>query len=190
MAVLTVMLALGYTLDESARRLKSIQPVTGRMERFGGAHEPVVFVDYAHTPDALTKVLSSVRKHCKAELWVVFGCGGNRDTGKRREMGASAEQWADHIVITDDNPRFENGQDIVNGILSGCSSNKIEVIRDRETAIQTAIARANPNDYVVIAGKGHEHYQEIEGVKLSFSDAVAVKTALKIRAKNDAHALE
>lgn len=190
MAALTVMLALGYTLGESAGRLRSIKPVTGRMERFGGEREPVVFVDYAHTPDALAKVLSSVRKHCNADLWVVFGCGGNRDTGKRAEMGTTAERWADHIVITDDNPRFESGQTIINDILSGCRSNKIEVIRDRETAIRTALARATPDDYVVIAGKGHELYQEVDGAKLPFSDAAAVNAALKLRANNNANVVE
>lgn len=190
MAVLAVMLAMGHALDESTKRLRSIKPVTGRMERFGGEHEPVVFVDYAHTPDALEKVLASVRKHCTAQLWVVFGCGGNRDKGKRAEMGASAEQWADHIVITDDNPRFENGEDIVNDILSGCRTNKIEVMRDRDLAIQTAITRARVDDYVVIAGKGHEQYQEINGVKLPFSDAIAVEAALKIRANNNANVVK
>jgi UDP-N-acetylmuramoyl-L-alanyl-D-glutamate--2,6-diaminopimelate ligase len=190
MAVLTVMLALGYSFDESAKRLQSIKPVTGRMERFGGEHEPVVFVDYAHTPDALGKVLSSARKHCQAALWVVFGCGGNRDAGKRAQMGASAEQWADRVVITDDNPRFESGQDIVNDILSGCRSDKIEVMRDREAAIRSAIGRANPDDYVVIAGKGHEHYQEVNGVKLPFNDAATVKTALTLRAKKYANVVE
>lgn len=182
LAVLTVMLALGYSLDESANKLQSLKPVTGRMERFGGGVAPVVFVDYAHTPDAIEKVLASIRKHCKAALWIVFGCGGNRDSGKRSEMGASAEQWADHVIITDDNPRYENGQDIVKDILKGCRSDRIEVIRDREKAIQSAIARANQGDYVVIAGKGHEQYQEINGLQQPFSDAKVVMTALKMRA--------
>lgn len=190
LTVLSVMLALKYSLDESVKRLRSLKPVTGRMERFGGESGPVVFVDYAHTPDALGQVLAGVRKHCKAALWVVFGCGGNRDKGKRPEMGARAEQWADHVVITDDNPRFEDGQDIVNNILSGCRSDKIEVTRDREKAIQSAIIRANANDIIVIAGKGHEPYQEIKGVKLPFNDATAVKVALELRADNDANVVE
>lgn len=187
LAVLSVMLALGYSLDESVNRLRSIKPVTGRMERFCGENTPVVFVDYAHTPDAIGKVLSSIRKHCRAAVWIVFGCGGNRDSGKRPEMGACAEQWADHVIITDDNPRFENGQNIVNDILKGCRSHKIEVIRDREKAIHTAIARAKQDDYVVIAGKGHEQYQEINGLQQSFSDAKVVMAALKTRAENYAN---
>ncbi|MGZ8215389.1 MAG: glutamate ligase domain-containing protein, partial [Methylosarcina sp.] len=165
-------------------------PVTGRMERFGGDRAPVVFVDYAHTPDAIEKVLSSVRKHCKAAVWIVLGCGGNRDRGKRSEMGAIAELWADHVIITDDNPRLEDGQDIVNDIVSGCRTEKMKVIRDREKAIQTAIFQAQPDDYVVIAGKGHEQYQEINGVQLPFSDAQVVTAALNKRADRNAIVVE
>ncbi|MGZ8194556.1 MAG: UDP-N-acetylmuramoyl-L-alanyl-D-glutamate--2,6-diaminopimelate ligase [Methylosarcina sp.] len=190
LAVLTVMLALGYSLDESANRLHSLKPVTGRMERFGGDRAPVVFVDYAHTPDAIEKVLSSVRKHCKAAVWIVLGCGGNRDRGKRSEMGAIAELWADHVIITDDNPRLEDGQDIVNDIVSGCRTEKVKVIRDREKAIQTAIFQAQPDDYVVIAGKGHEQYQEINGIQLPFSDAQVVTAALNKRADRNAIVVE
>ncbi|WAK04130.1 UDP-N-acetylmuramoyl-L-alanyl-D-glutamate--2,6-diaminopimelate ligase [Methylobacter sp. YRD-M1] len=182
LTVLTVMLAMGLTLADAADRLKRIEPVAGRMERLGGEGEPLIFVDYAHTPDALDKVLSSVRKHCKEALWVVFGCGGNRDTGKRPQMGACAERWADHVIVTDDNPRFENGLDIVNDILTGCSLGKVEVIQNREQAIQKAVARAGANDCIVIAGKGHEQYQEINGVKIPFSDNQAVIDALKARA--------
>ena len=121
LTVLAVMLALGVPMPEAVKKLQVIKPVTGRMERFGGDGQPLVFVDYAHTPDALEKVLSSLRKHCGQDLWVVFGCGGNRDKGKRPQMGRIAEQWADHVIITDDNPRFENGLDIVNDILAGCN---------------------------------------------------------------------
>ncbi|MGR8978832.1 MAG: UDP-N-acetylmuramoyl-L-alanyl-D-glutamate--2,6-diaminopimelate ligase [Gammaproteobacteria bacterium] len=185
LAVLGVMLALGNTLAESAARLRSLKPVSGRMERFGKDSDPVIFVDYAHTPDALEKVVVSIRKHCRSDLWVVFGCGGNRDSGKRSEMGAIAEKWADHVIITDDNPRFEDGAAIVDDILTGCRSDKIEVIRDRAKAIEAAIQRAKVQDYVVIAGKGHEQYQEINGVKLPFSDVNAVKTALEMRSQNN-----
>jgi UDP-N-acetylmuramoyl-L-alanyl-D-glutamate--2,6-diaminopimelate ligase len=118
---------------------------------------------------------------------VVFGCGGNRDKGKRPQMGCIAEQWADHVVITDDNPRFENGRDIVNDILAGCSSigrssAKVEVIQNREQAIQNVIARAAEKDCIVVAGKGHEQYQEINGVQTAFSDTQVVIDALKMRA--------
>jgi UDP-N-acetylmuramoyl-L-alanyl-D-glutamate--2,6-diaminopimelate ligase len=187
LTVLAVMLAIGVSMPEAIKKLKFIKPVTGRMERFGGDGQSLVFVDYAHTPDALDKVLSSLRKHCGQALWVVLGCGGNRDTGKRPQMGRIAEQWADHVIITDDNPRFENGRDIVNDILVGCSSigkssGKVDVIQDREQAIQSVIARAATNDCIVIAGKGHEDYQEINGERQPFSDSRVVLEALKKRA--------
>ena len=187
LTVLAVMLAMGVSMPDAVKKLEHIKPVTGRMERFGGDGRPLIFVDYAHTPDALDKVLSSMRKHCLQALWVVFGCGGNRDKGKRPQMGRIAEQWADHVIITDDNPRFENGLDIVDDILTGCSSTghhpvKVEVIQDREQAIQNVIARAAEKDCIVVAGKGHEHYQEINGVQIAFSDTQVVIDALKMRA--------
>jgi UDP-N-acetylmuramoyl-L-alanyl-D-glutamate--2,6-diaminopimelate ligase len=187
LTVLAVMLALGVPMPEAVKKLQVIKPVTGRMERFGGDGQPLVFVDYAHTPDALEKVLSSLRKHCGQDLWVVFGCGGNRDKGKRPQMGRIAEQWADHVIITDDNPRFENGLDIVNDILAGCkpaghNPAKVEVIQNREQAIQNAIARAADKDCIVVAGKGHEHYQEINGVQTAFNDNRVVIDALTMRA--------
>ncbi|MGR9014086.1 MAG: UDP-N-acetylmuramoyl-L-alanyl-D-glutamate--2,6-diaminopimelate ligase [Gammaproteobacteria bacterium] len=181
LAVLTVMLAMGDSLQASVKRLADIKPVDGRMERFGTEGDPLVFVDYAHTPDALDKVLSSLRKHCKQDLWVVFGCGGNRDTGKRQQMGQIAEQWADHVVITDDNPRYENALEIVNDILAGCRSAKVEVIQNREQAIQKVIATAAKNDCIIIAGKGHEPYQEINGVRQPFQDRLVVMEALDRR---------
>jgi UDP-N-acetylmuramoyl-L-alanyl-D-glutamate--2,6-diaminopimelate ligase len=182
LCVLAVMLALGVSLPEATKKLAHLQSVTGRMERFGGGEQPLIFVDYAHTPDALDKVLGSVRKHCSQDLWVVFGCGGNRDTGKRPQMGGCAEQWADHLIITDDNPRFENALDIVNAILAGCkNSDKVTVLQNREQAIQHAISQAQAGDCVVIAGKGHEDYQEINGKPLPFSDSACVLNALKTR---------
>lgn len=192
LAVLTVMLAMDISLAEAAKRLTCIKPVVGRMERFGAENDPLIFVDYAHTPDALDKVLSSLRKHCKQALWVVFGCGGNRDKGKRSQMGKIAERWADYIVVTDDNPRYENGLDIVNDILAGCSSSviedrsaavtgKIQVIRNREQAIQKVVVSAAKNDCIVIAGKGHEQYQESNGVCVPFSDRQVVMDALNKR---------
>jgi UDP-N-acetylmuramoyl-L-alanyl-D-glutamate--2,6-diaminopimelate ligase len=182
LCVLAVMLALGVTLPDATKKLAYLQSVTGRMERFGGGAQPLIFVDYAHTPDALDKVLGSVRKHCAQDLWVVFGCGGNRDSGKRPQMGGCAEQWADHLIITDDNPRFENALDIVNAILAGCkNSDKVTVLQNREQAIQHAISQAQAGDCVVIAGKGHEDYQEINGKPLPFSDSACVLNALKTR---------
>jgi len=177
--VLATMLAMGVGFAEAAKRLARVKPVEGRMERFGGDGQPLVFVDYAHTPDALDKVLASLRKHCRQALWVVFGYGGNRDSGKRPLMGAAAERWADHLIITDDNPRFENSAAIIDAILAGCRLDKVEVIRDREQAIRNAIARAANDDCIVIAGKGHEDYQEIEGVRVPFSDRDIVIDALQ-----------
>jgi UDP-N-acetylmuramoyl-L-alanyl-D-glutamate--2,6-diaminopimelate ligase len=180
--VLAVMLAMGMSLQDAATRLAKIKPVTGRMECFGGINAPLVFVDYAHTPDALDKVLGGLKKHCQQNLWVVFGCGGNRDAGKRPQMGASAEKWADHVLITDDNPRFESAQDIVKDILTGCRSDKVRVVQDRKMAIRQAVNDADAGDVVVIAGKGHEQYQEIKGVQLPFSDSSCVIEALAMRA--------
>ncbi|MDD5460353.1 MAG: UDP-N-acetylmuramoyl-L-alanyl-D-glutamate--2,6-diaminopimelate ligase [Methylococcales bacterium] len=187
LTVLAVMLAMGVSMAKAVQKSACLKPVMGRMERFGGGVQPLIFVDYAHTPDALDKVLSSSREHCQQALWLVFGCGGDRDKGKRPEMGHIAEQKADYVIVTDDNPRFENGLDIVNDILAGCSlagrnSGKVEVIQDREQAIQNVIARAAVQDCIVIAGKGHEDYQEIKSQRQPFSDSRVVLEALKKRA--------
>jgi UDP-N-acetylmuramoyl-L-alanyl-D-glutamate--2,6-diaminopimelate ligase len=188
LTVFTTMLAMGVAEAEAIKRLEFIRPIPGRMERLGDERSPLIFVDYAHTPDALDKVLSSIKKHCTQALWVVFGCGGNRDKGKRSQMGQIATQWADHVIITDDNPRYENALDIVNGILKGCQdignstiSSNVEVIQDRALAIQSVLARAAAKDCIVVAGKGHELYQEINGVRLNFSDSQVISDALTAR---------
>jgi UDP-N-acetylmuramoyl-L-alanyl-D-glutamate--2,6-diaminopimelate ligase len=182
LCVLGVMLALGESLADAAKKMQTIKPVTGRLERCGTkAGELNVFVDYAHTPDALCRVLASLRKHCQQSLWVVFGCGGNRDAGKRPQMGGIAEQWADRVIVTDDNPRFENNIGIVNEVLAGCSSDKVVLIQDRKQAIEYAIANAAENDCIVIAGKGHETYQEINGVQYPFNDKQIAEEALHNR---------
>jgi UDP-N-acetylmuramoyl-L-alanyl-D-glutamate--2,6-diaminopimelate ligase len=180
LAVLTTLLALGFDLETAVEKTSNLQSVCGRMEYFGGDELPTVFVDFAHTPDALEKVLQSLRHHNPKSLSVVFGCGGNRDAGKRSLMGAIAEKYADKVIITDDNPRFEEGGAIVSDILTGCEDKNITVIRDRALAIQTAISQAKTGDCVVIAGKGHENYQEIKGVKTPFSDQEIVKKALAL----------
>lgn len=194
LSVLTVMLAMGFSLHDSITRIAKLKPVAGRMESVGGGLNPQIFIDYAHTPDALNKVLGSLRKHCVSlepsqnrVLWLVFGCGGDRDKGKRPEMGAIAEKWSDHIVITDDNPRFENSSNIINDILSGCvnplnsSGSKVEVIQNRKQAIQSVISRAGKDDCILIAGKGHENYQESKGIQTPFCDKQIVYEALKMR---------
>ncbi len=188
LTVFTTMLAMGVAEAEAIKRLEFIRPIPGRMERLGDERSPLIFVDYAHTPDALDKVLSSIKKHCTQALWVVFGCGGNRDKGKRSQMGQIATQWADHVIITDDNPRYENALDIVNDILKGCQdignstiSRNVEVIQDRALAIQSVLARAAAKDCIVVAGKGHELYQEVNGVRLNFSDSQVISDALTAR---------
>ncbi len=178
LAVMTVMLAQGYSLNEVAIKVSELVPISGRMERFGGNGKPVVFIDYAHTPDALEKVLQGLRRYCQHDLRVVFGCGGNRDKGKRAQMGAIAENFADQVIITNDNPRLESPIQIINDIVAGCT-NEIEIIQNRELAIQTAIRNADNNDCVVIAGKGHEEYQEVNGVRQAFSDQAVVRRTLQ-----------
>lgn len=185
LSVLAVLLALGMDLSQAAQKIASLKPVQGRMERFGGEGLPLVFVDYAHTPDALEKVLSSVRPHCTGQLCVVFGCGGNRDTGKRALMGKIAQQLADKVIITDDNPRYEHSSDIMQAIVSGCDyPEKCQLIANREHAIQSALQQASVQDCIVIAGKGHENYQEINGVQTPFSDAAVVTQHLANRNKS------
>ena len=179
MTVLCVLLALGWSFDRAVQRLSHLQAVTGRMEKFGGHGKPTVYVDYAHTPDALEKVLKSAQEHCHGQLWVVFGCGGDRDKGKRPQMGRIAEVYADHVVLSDDNPRSEEPQTIIADILTGCECpNLITLINDRKTAITTVIQQADQDDCIVVAGKGHENYQEIGKLKLPFSDQAIVEQAL------------
>lgn len=181
LTTLAVSLAMGASLSAAAQKILTIQAIAGRMEALGGGKLPLVFVDYAHTPDALDKVLASVRQQCFGDLWLVFGCGGNRDTGKRSQMGKIAQQWADRVIVTDDNPRFEDSKAIVNDIVRDCQSSKLSVIQDRKAAIQQAILQASVQDCIVVAGKGHENYQEIEAVRLPFSDRHAVMEALDMR---------
>lgn len=184
LTTLAVSLAMGTSLEDAAKKLQLIQPIPGRMEPLGGGILPLIFIDYAHTPDALDKVLTSVRKHCSAALWVVFGCGGNRDTGKRAKMGSIAEQKADYVIVTDDNPRFENSLTIIKDITSACCLNKAHIIQDRKAAIQHAILNATEHDCIVVAGKGHETYQDINGIKIPFNDRQIVIDALNTRIVN------
>jgi len=176
--------ALGYTFAQIQNALAQLQPVAGRMNRIGGgANAPLVVIDYAHTPDALEQALTSLRAHCAGKLVCVFGCGGERDAGKRPQMGAIAECLADEIIITDDNPRGENGDAIVAQILSGLAhAERARAQRDRAAAIALALREARAGDVVLIAGKGHEPYQEIAGRKLPFDDRDVARRALEARA--------
>lgn len=178
LTVLCVLLAMDWPFDQAVARLAHLKAVSGRMEKLGGDGKPTVYVDYAHTPDALEKVLKSAQGHNHGRLWVIFGCGGDRDKGKRPQMGHIAEICADHVVLTDDNPRSEDPQAIIADILAGCSRNDITLIHDRKIAISTVIRHAAANDCIVVAGKGHENYQEIGTQKLPFSDQAVVEQAL------------
>lgn len=176
LAVMGGLLALEIPLADIAEALRQAQPVAGRMQSFVGEH-PTVVVDYAHTPDALEKVLSSLREHAEAELVCVFGCGGDRDRAKRPLMGRIASRLADRVVLTSDNPRSENPESIVSEIIAG-SGHGVLVEMDRHRAIAQSIAAAGRHDIVLVAGKGHEDYQEINGVRHHFNDAEEVRAAL------------
>ncbi len=172
LAVLGVLIASGVEFKSAVKVISKIQTVPGRMEfivRNGSM--PVVVIDYAHTPQALINVLKVLREHCAGKLWCVFGCGGNRDQGKRRLMAQAVEQYADIAVITDDNPRFEDPEEITNEIQSGFSSSShYTLIHDRCGAIEYAIQNAHDEDVVLIAGKGHEVVQIIKHDYLQFDD--------------------
>ncbi len=177
--VMAALLALDYSLDEVCARIGKVKSVPGRMEIFKSKGDlPTVVVDYAHTPDALKKLLLMVRRHCEGAVWLVFGCGGNRDVGKRSEMGMIAEQFSDRVIITNDNPRSESEQQIVSDIISQCQGSKIEIVYDRSTAIKKTVKQANTDDCVVIAGKGHEEYQELNDKIIALSDRKIVATLL------------
>jgi UDP-N-acetylmuramoyl-L-alanyl-D-glutamate--2,6-diaminopimelate ligase len=189
LAVAGVLSALGETPQDIAATLSALQPVHGRMNRLGGdGRLPLVVVDYAHTPDALEQALSSLRAHAHARVICVFGCGGDRDRGKRPQMAAIAEAGADLAIVTDDNPRTENGDAIVADIVAGFSEaarttpERMLVERDRAAAIARAIGVASSNDIVLIAGKGHEPYQEIDGVQYPFDDTATARAVLDARA--------
>ncbi len=177
LACLATLLALGVDLGEAAERLARLRPVPGRAERFGGGGRPQVIVDYAHTPDALEQVLKALRMHARGRIVCVFGCGGERDRGKRPEMGRVAETLADVVILTDDNPRREDPQRILDDILSGMSR-RPQVIRDRRRAIAHAIANARAEDIVLVAGKGHEDYQQIGEERRPYSDRATVAALL------------
>lgn len=175
LAVYSVLLWLGLQRNLIAARLAKCTSVPGRMECFSQPDLPLVVVDYAHTPEALEQVLEALREHCAGKLWCLFGCGGDRDKGKRPLMGALAENLADKVILTDDNPRDEDGARIIVDILSGVEyRGDITVIADRTEAISFAVAEAAADDVVLVAGKGHEDYQLVAGEVLPFSDAELV----------------
>lgn len=180
LATLAVLLKLGMPLAMAVERLARVQPPPGRMERFGAEGRPLVVVDYAHTPDALEQVLGALRGHCPGKLWCVFGCGGDRDQEKRPLMGQVAEAHADELVITDDNPRHEDGDMIVAQILSGLDeADRVHIQRDRTAAIRQTLQAAAPDDVVLVAGKGHEDYQQVGDEYRPYSDRETVMALLR-----------
>ena len=180
LAVIGALLTRSERLEDIAAALRGIQPPPGRMQALGGVDQPLVVVDYAHTPDAMEKALGVLRETAAARggsLICVFGCGGERDPGKRPQMGAIAERLADRVVITSDNPRKEDPQAIIDDILAGLQ--RVPAVEiDRGRAIAAAVADADKRDVILLAGKGHEPYQEIAGVRHAFSDLDAAKSAL------------
>ena len=180
LGTLAVLLASGVALGQAVATLARLKPVPGRLQTIGGGARPVVVVDYAHTPDALEKVLVALRDLTtrRARLICVFGCGGERDRGKRPLMGRIAAQLADWVVLTNDNPRNEEPLTIIDDILTGMeSAGELEL--DRRRAIRSAINKARRGDVVLIAGKGHETYQEVKGVRRPFSDIEVARAALR-----------
>ncbi len=182
LAVAGVLHDAGMQAVDVARRLSELTPPPGRMERVGGNGEPLVLIDYAHTPDALENALGALRGVAEARggrLSVVFGCGGDRDPGKRPQMGEVAERLADRAVVTSDNPRSESAQSIIDAIVGGMT--RAEVEADRGAAIHRVIVEADEHDVILLAGKGHEPYQEIAGVRYPFSDVEQARAALALR---------
>lgn len=181
--VLGCLLALELPLERAVAALGRCQAPPGRMEALGGGEMPLAIVDYAHTPDALAKALQAARAHCRGSLSVVFGCGGDRDTGKRPEMAVIAAGLADVVVVTDDNPRTESPQQIVADILAGLPAGRsARVIHDRAEAIRSTLASARAGDVVLVAGKGHEDYQIDATGRRPFSDQRVARAALGLTA--------
>jgi UDP-N-acetylmuramoyl-L-alanyl-D-glutamate--2,6-diaminopimelate ligase len=180
LAALTSLLVSGVSLDEACAALQQVRPPAGRMQTLGGGTHPLVVVDYAHTPDALEKVLATLRPLAgEGRVVCVFGCGGNRDKGKRPLMGRAATQGADLVFVTSDNPRNEDPAAIIADILQGAEGDAMRSEPDRARAIFEAVGAARANDIVLIAGKGHEDYQEAHGQKTHFSDVEVAQKALE-----------
>lgn len=188
LGVLATLRSQGVPLADAVRACSSLQPVPGRMQRLVAPGQPLVAVDYAHTPDALDKALQALRPLAVergGQLWCVFGCGGDRDAGKRPLMGAVAQQHADWVVVTSDNPRSEEPAAILHQILQGTIAGEtIRAEPDRAAAIALAIGEADAADVVLIAGKGHEDYQETAGVRRPFDDMAQAQAALAARGAN------
>lgn len=187
LAATGALLGMNYPLDEILSVLPELQGPAGRMQRLGGVDRPLVVVDYAHTPDALEKVLGALRPHTRGDLVCLFGCGGERDRGKRALMAEVAERLADRVVVTDDNPRNEDPAQIREEIHAGFSAPENATLTPgRASAIATCIAGSRADDVILLAGKGHEDYQEIKGERLPFSDLDQASIALAAWRGSDA----
>ena len=188
LSVIGTVCALGFTLEEAVQACSYLTAVPGRMQRVATlkTDSPLTVVDYAHTPDAIDKALTALRPLAEqrgGRLWCVLGCGGDRDPGKRPVMASVAEKGADRLVLTSDNPRSESPQAILAAMQQGLvQADRAQVLEDRAMAIAWAIEQADCNDVVLVAGKGHEDYQEVQGVRHAFSDPEHVQAALQRRA--------
>ncbi len=180
LAALAGLHLLGHDLRILCEQVQYLRPVTGRMECFKVKQQPMCVVDYAHTPDALEQALKALQQHCQGQLWCIVGCGGERDVGKRPIMAAIAEQHAQKLILTADNPRSESVEAILLHMKQGLKApEKVEFEPIRQTAIQKALAQAKPQDLILIAGKGHETYQEINGIKNDYNERLFVQDLLK-----------
>ena len=181
---LAAMFALGFNKEDICHAANQLEPVVGRMEVFSKSNKPTIIIDYAHTHDALEKALEAARIHTLGELWCVFGCGGDRDTAKRPLMAQAAEQFADNVIITNDNPRTEDEDTILNDVLAGIKNkDNVKVIKDRYEAIEYSIKNARKTDIILVAGKGHEDYQIFGTEKVHYSDRESACKVLKISYK-------
>jgi UDP-N-acetylmuramoyl-L-alanyl-D-glutamate--2,6-diaminopimelate ligase len=180
LAVLGALIGAGIGFEPALGAVSALRPVAGRLERVGGGAAPLVVIDYAHTPDALEKALEALRPSVSAghRLFCVFGCGGDRDPGKRPIMGEAAARLADHVIVTSDNPRSESPRAIIDEVMGGILDGEVEAIEDRQVAIFAALHQARAGDIVLVAGKGHEAYQEIAGHRHAFSDREVAAAAL------------
>lgn len=179
LAALAVAAGRGFEFSALLAACRAVRPVEGRMERLGGAGRPTVVIDYAHTPAALQSVLEALREHCDGALWCLFGCGGDRDRDKRPLMGAIAVRLADRVMVTDDNPRSESPVAITDQILSGVGAAEVLVEHERSRAIEQVIGQAAAEDWILVAGKGHERYQEVAGQRHPCNDHAIVEAALQ-----------
>ncbi|MCE2596094.1 UDP-N-acetylmuramoyl-L-alanyl-D-glutamate--2,6-diaminopimelate ligase [Motilimonas cestriensis] len=176
---LVALLCQGYELSELVPQAPQLDAVDGRMAYISAPNKPAFVVDYAHTPDALAQALQGLKLHCESKLWLLFGCGGDRDKGKRPEMAQAAQAYANQIIVVDDNPRTESPTAIVEDILAGFTTTEnVQVIHDRKQALSYALTHADVTDVILVAGKGHETYQIIGYETLYYSDREAIETLL------------